>query len=123
MIEPGRQRQTDLSDDLRPELQGDRGIAPVGPAQFGPGLLAADLVEAGIYRNAGDPVRKGRIPVVLVDLLKNFHKHNLSQIFRIHAPGQMPANNPHDEWKQLADQFVRRLRIIIFNALQPCFIK
>ena len=34
MIEPGRQRQADVSDDLRPELQRRDGLAPAGIMQL-----------------------------------------------------------------------------------------
>ena len=39
VIEPGRERQPDLTDDLRPELQRGRRVPPRGIRQFRPGSV------------------------------------------------------------------------------------
>jgi len=95
-------------------------LGEVGPTEFGPGFLAANLVQAGVDRDAGDPVLERGITMILFDFLKHFNKNNLCQIFRIHTAGQMAVNNPHYERIELTEQFAGRFWIIIFNALQPC---
>ena len=37
VVEPGRQREPDLADDLRPAMQGRAGLAPGGVVEHGPG--------------------------------------------------------------------------------------
>ena len=66
---------------------------------------------------------KGCVSVVLVDFLEHFHKNNLRQILRIHAARQVAADNTHNQREEVANQFARRLGIILFDALQPSVIK
>jgi hypothetical protein len=45
VVEPGREREPQLADDLRPELQGRAAVAPFGEAKLGPGR-AVGLLRA-----------------------------------------------------------------------------
>ena len=67
VIDPGRQREADLADDLRPQVQGRVGVPPLVEREVGPGLRGArgaSVAHAGrLY-----PRRPGRMPSVLSDL-------------------------------------------------------
>src|SRR5689334_517110 len=67
MVEPGRTREPDLADNLRPEVKRRAGVAPAGQRQFRP--LRARLLRHGSNSGAGRAARKR-----ITDISQPFHE-------------------------------------------------
>lgn len=89
---------SEVLDDLR------LGLGQVRVAEFGAHAFAVELVEAGVDRDPGDPVREGDLPPELVESGKHFGEHGLHEILFGGPAGQVGPHDLDDEWVQVLHQ-------------------
>ena len=82
-------------------------VAQIGMAKFRPHLLGLDLIDAGVDRDARDPMLERDLARELRQLLKNLDENHLAKILLCGAPGAMRAHQFEDERIEAAHQFAR----------------
>lgn len=80
------------------------GLGKVGVAEFGADAFAIELVEAGVDRDPGDPVRQGDFPPELVESGKHFGEYGLHEILFGGPAGKVGPHDLDDEWVQVLHQ-------------------
>jgi hypothetical protein len=58
MIDEWRLHEPDLADDLRPHVQGGKGVLPIGESDSGPGGVHGDRKQQSVNSNQPEKERE-----------------------------------------------------------------
>jgi len=84
----------------------------VRPAEFRAPTLGAQLVDAGGYGDAGDPIREGHLALVLVEAAKHFEKNILDEVFLGSAAWAVGADDAQHHGAEVFDEGAAGILIV-----------
>ena len=87
-------------------------FAQIGFAQFRPGFLRLNLIDAGIDRDAGDPMLQRDLAGKLRQLLHDFDEDHLAKVFLGRSARPVRADDLRDQRIEMADQSTSGLIVI-----------